>query len=101
MATRLELQSKLEELNRNSNVYYQPPESVKMAYDAIKYSKKNIIGRFADDRIYSKMNCYELTVIARKADPEVVDKILELPYCSFDRYYVSNNLHHYVLTLYW
>lgn len=101
MATRLELQSKLEELNGNRNVYYNPPESTKMLYDAIRYSKKNIESRYANDRIYSKLNCYELIVIARKVDPKIVDELLELPYCSFDRYYVANNLHHYVFTLYW
>ena len=34
MASRLELQSKFEELLGSRNVYYQPPESIKMSYTA-------------------------------------------------------------------
>jgi hypothetical protein len=101
MASRLELQIKLEELNGNKNVYYQPPTALKMEYDAIRYSKKNILGKFADNTLYSKMNCYEIIVIARRPDSEVIDKLLGLPYCTYDRHYVSDNLHHDVLTLYY
>ena len=42
MKTRLELQNKLEELLGFRHVYYQPPESVKMEYPAIRYSKSMI-----------------------------------------------------------
>lgn len=101
MASRLELQSKLEELLGSRNVYYQPPESIKMEYDAIRFSKTDIDTRFADSTIYSKTTRYEITVIARKPDTPVIDKLLELPYCSYDRHYVSNNLHHDVFTLYY
>lgn len=100
MADRLDLQSVLEELLESRNVYYQPPESIKMQYDAIKYSKKNIMTRRANNGIYSTMDCYELIVIARRPDHPVIKKLLSLPYCSYDRQYVSNNLYHDSLTLY-
>lgn len=100
MASRLELQSKLEELLGSRNVYHQPPESVKIQYDAILYSKKNIDVMYANNALYSKMNCYEIIVIARKPDNPVIDKLLELPYCKFDRHYNSDNLSHDVFTLY-
>ena len=95
------MQSKLEELLESENVYYQPPESKKMEYDAIRYFKRNIRSKFADDKRYSNMDCYELIVIARRPDHPVIKKLLELPYCSYDRHYVSDNLHHDVLTLYY
>lgn len=100
MADRLDLQSMLEELLESRNVYYQPPESTKMQYDAIKYSKKNIMSRYANNATYSMMDCYELIVIARKPDHPVIKKLLALPYCSFDRHYVADNLNHDILTLY-
>ena len=100
MADRLDLQSVLEELLESRNVYYQPPESTKMQYDAIKYSKKTITSRYANTRAYSMMDCYELIVIARKPDHPVIKKLLTLPYCSFDRHYVADNLNHDVLTIY-
>ncbi len=100
MADRLDLQSILEELLESRNVYYQPPESVKMQYDAIKYSRKNIMSTHANDRKYSMMDCYELIVIARRPDHPVVKKLLALPYCSYDRQYIADNLYHDVLTIY-
>ena len=101
MATRLELQSKLEELLGIKHVYYQPPETIKMEYPAIKYSKSNIQTRSADDRTYSKMTRYEVIVIDKKPDNPVIDKLLELPYCSYDRSYKADNLNHDVLILYY
>ena len=59
MGTRLELQSKLEELLGSRQVYYQPPESVKMEYPAIVYSKSNIRTTNANDAKYSKINRYD------------------------------------------
>lgn len=101
MADRIQLQSKLEELLGSKSVYYQPPESLKMEYPAIRYSKKRIESRFANNATYSKLTCYELIVIDRKPDNPVIDKLLNLPYCSYDRPYKAENLNHDVLTLYY
>lgn len=101
MATRLDLQNKLEELNGNRNVYYQPPASLIMEYDAIRYSKRKPDYINADNAKYKMMNCYEIIVISRRPDSPVVGKLMELPYCSYDRAYAADNLYHEVLTLYW
>ena len=101
MADRLELHSVLQELLGSSNVYYQPPESIKMQYDAIRYSKKTIDSKYANDRKYSMIDCYEIIVISRLPDNPVIKKLLSLPYCSYDRPYIADNLHHDVLTIYW
>lgn len=101
MADRLELHSVLQELLGSSNVYYQPPESIKMQYDAIRYSKKTMDSKYANDRKYSMIDCYEIIVISRLPDNPVIKKLLSLPYCSYDRHYVADNLHHDVLTIYW
>lgn len=100
MADRLELHSVLQELLGSSNVYYQPPESIKMQYDAIRYSKKTIDSKYANDRKYSMIDCYEIIVISRLPDNPVIKKLLSLPYCSYDRHYIADNLHHDVLTIY-
>lgn len=101
MPSRLELQNKLEELLGSRNVYYQPPESIQMEYPAIVYSKSNLMSRFANDARYSKMIRYELIVIDKGPDHEVIDKLLGLPYCSFDRHYKADNLNHDALTIYY
>ena len=101
MASRLELQTKLEELLGNRNVYYQPPSSIEMSYPAIRYSKTKHNKKHADDKIYLKTNCYEIIVIAKQPDIPVIDKLSELPMCSWDRNYISDNLYHDVFTLYY
>lgn len=101
MATWQNLQSKLEELLESENVYFQPPESVKMKYDAIRFTRTKIETRYANNTMYSKMNCYEIIVISRKPDHPVIDKLLQLPYCSHNRSYRADNLYHDVLTLYY
>lgn len=100
MSSRIDLQSKLEELLGSRNVYYQPPSTVMMSYDAIRYSLSKKDTRFADDIKYKNMNCYDLIVISKKPDPEVVEKILDLPYASLGKSYVADNLNHYPITLY-
>ena len=101
MASRLELQSKLEELLGSRNVYYQPPENLKMSYPAIVYSKSRPDVKRANDQIYLQKNRYEIIVISKSPDNQVIDKLIGLPYCSYDRNYVSDNLHHDVFTLYY
>lgn len=101
MANRLDLQSLLEELLGSRNVYYTPPESIKMQYPAIRYSKKKIESVHADDSKYLIRDCYELIVISRTPDHPVIKQLLALPYCSYDRPYVADNLYHDVLTIYY
>ena len=101
MASRLGLQSKLEELLGSRNVYYQPPENLKMNYPAIVYSKTRPNVKRANDQIYLQKNRYEIIVISKSPDNPVIDKLIGLPYCSYDRNYVSDNLHHDVFTLYY
>lgn len=101
MASRLELQSKFEDVLGSRNVYFQPPSSVRMQYPAIVYSRKDIEGRFANDKIYRKLPCYEAILIDKNPDSEFIDKILALPYCSFDRHYEADNLNHDVFTIFY
>lgn len=101
MASRLDLQSKLEELLGSRNVYYQPPETLNMSYPAIRYSLGESDVKFANNAKYQNMKSYELIVISKLPDPEVVDKILDLPYTSLGRPYPSNNLYHYPIKIYY
>lgn len=101
MGTRIDLHYKLVELLGSSNVYYQPPESLKMKYPAIRYSKSRIESTHANNGKYLKNNRYEIVVIDDDPDNPVIDKLLDLPYCAYDRRYVSNNLYHDVFILYY
>ncbi len=101
MASRLDLQSKLEKLLDSNEVYYKPPKNIMMGYPAIRYNLKDIVLNHADDSSYTKRNRYEVIVIDKKPDNPVISKLLDLPYCSYDRQYIADNLYHDVLILYW
>lgn len=101
MATRLDLQRELEEKLGSKNVYYRPPASKKMEYDAIRYSDDSGSDRFADDIRYSHMNCYEVIVIAKLPGHPVIQKLLSMPYCSWVRGYVADGMNHDVFRLFY
>lgn len=101
MSSRLDLQKMLETLLGSKQVYYQKPENVKIQYPAIIYSKSKIDTKKADDTIYKKDTKYSITIIDHKPDNVVIDKLLVLPYCSYERNYKVDNLNHDVLNIYY
>lgn len=100
MASRPDLQLLLEELLESRNVYFKPPESVKMNYPAIVYALEDVENAHADNGVYSSFKKYSITVIDKDPDSLLIDKVVSLPTCRFNRYYTSENLNHWVFTLY-
>ena len=100
MTSRLELHAMLVEILGSKNVYFQPPSTIKMSYPAIVYSLGNIENRRADNSVYNTNKYYELTLVTSNPDDETVNKLNGLSMCSFDRFYTSDNLNHYVFTIY-
>lgn len=100
MANRLDLDKKFREILGNGNVYFNPPESVKMRYDAIRYSLKKMENKFANNSVYIQDDCYEVIAIYRNPESDLPRKISRLPKCSHDRQYVADNLIHDVFTIY-
>lgn len=101
MASRIELQLKLEEMLGSRNVYFQPPASIRLKYPAIVYSLSRLQPRHADNIKYKVDRSYDITLIDPDPDSQFVDKILEFPYCSFDRSFQSDNLNHFTFTIYY
>lgn len=101
MSKRLELHNKLVALFGNNHVYYQPPENLKMEYPCIRYSKSDITSRHADNINYVNKTSYEIVIIDKHPDNVVIEKILELPLSSYDRHYISDNLNHDVIRIYY
>ena len=94
------LQTLLESLLGSRNVYYQPPESVKLSYPCIVYERSGIRTDSANNKIYRKYNRYTVTYIDEDPDSEIPNKLLELEYCRFDTHFTENNLNHDVFTLF-
>lgn len=102
MSSRLELQAVFEEILGSRNVYFQPPPTVKMQYDAIRYELSGKDLKRANDRIYGFTNEYNGVVITRDPDTTIPDNILShFQMCSFGRPYIADNLNHYPFTLYY
>lgn len=101
MSSRLELQTLLEQLLGSRNVYYQPPESIKMTYPCIKYRLNDININKADDISYIKNRRYELIIMDTKPDNEVIDDILNLPCTSYERHYEVDRVYHDVIYIYY
>lgn len=100
MADRADLQTELEELLGSRNVYFQPPASVQIKYDAIVYSRKSIDNIYANNLVYKQDDAYEVIAIYKNPDSDIPKKLSRLPKCSFDRHYTADNLNHDAFTLY-
>lgn len=102
MAERLTLHEELCEILGSRNVYFQPPESVKMQYDAIRYELSGMDIKRANDEVYSYTKQYNGVLITRDPDTTTpVDILSHFDLCSLGRPYIADNLHHYPFTLYY
>lgn len=101
MRTWESLQSLLEKLFESKHVYYQPPENLRMEYPAIRYSTSDIETKHADNTLYIGFKCYDIVVIDKEPDNPIIQKLLALPHSSFNRHYVTNNLNHDIIKLYY
>lgn len=101
MGSRLELHELLCETLGSRNVYFQPPESLKLHYPAIVYSRSSINNTHANDSVYIQSRAYELVVIDEDPDSTIVDDVSKLPMCSHNRNYKVDNLNHDAFTIYY
>ena len=101
MGDRLDLQTDLETLLGTRNVYFQPPETVKLSYPCIIYSRDLIETTFADNIPYNHAIRYQLIVIDKNPDSIIHGKVIKLPMCKFERGYTADNLNHTVYNIYY
>lgn len=102
MASRLQLHEELCELLGSRNVYYQPPETVKMQYDAIRYWLSGKELKHANNKVYGIINRYDGVIITLDPDTVLPDAMLmRFDMCSFGKPYVSDNLYHFPFTIYY
>lgn len=97
---RLQLQTLLEECAGNTNVYFQPPPTVKMKYPAIVYKRDLSNTQFADNAPYRRTLRYMVTVIDQDPDSLIPGKVADLPMSTLTRTYSANQLHHDVFDVY-
>lgn len=101
MDNRLNLQTLLETILKSRNVYFQPPESVKLKYPAIVYALDGIESKHANNSVYGLKRRYLVTFITDDPDSPIINELVSLDLCRFIRPYESDNLNHYVFELYY
>lgn len=97
--SRIDINSQLVSILGSGNVYFQPPENVKMQYPCIVYTRTSMDSIYADDNGYIDYDTYNLTYISKDPDSQVPRELMKLPMTSFDRHFVADNLHHTVITM--
>ena len=106
MKSRLELDEILAgilnktESDGDRHTYFNPPPSVRMRYPAIRYTLSSVDSTFANNKPYITNPAYEVILIDKDPDTQYLKEILKIPYCSFNRFYVADNLNHWVFTIY-
>lgn len=102
MARRLDLHEKFCDLLGTRNVYFQPPESIKIKYDAIVYKVQDRNDLRADNIQYRNLVGYEVSFITRDPDSNKPDTILQsFEYVTHNRTFTVDNLHHEVFTIFY
>lgn len=101
MASRLKLHEELVKILGSDNVYFQPPENIKISYPCIIYSIDGYHTLRADDLLYNHKIEYMVILISTRSDIPLLEQILGLPLCRFNRAYKSDNLYHYVYSIYY
>lgn len=100
MSRRVQLHRKLESVLGTRNVYFQPPTGLKLSFPCIVYHLDMAHDMHADNKIYRRLYRYSLTYITKDPDDPKRDAIDDLQYCAFNRFFVSDNLNHFVYTIY-
>lgn len=97
---RKELEEMFAEVLGNDNVYFSPPESVRMNYECIVYERVSGLTHFADNKPYRVSERYIATIISKDPDTKTPYKLASQEKCTFDRSYSSDGLYHFVFTVY-
>lgn len=71
-----------------------------MVYPCIRYELDDAQTAFAGNTPYRLSWRYKVTVIDRNPDSQIPNQVAVLPTCTFDRFFVVDNLNHFVFTLY-
>lgn len=102
MSNRLALHEELCTVLGSRNVYFQPPDKLLINYPCIIYHRNNDWIQYANDARYLTMERYELTVIDHDPDSAIPDNLVgAFKYCKIDNRFVSDNLNHTTLNLFY
>lgn len=97
---RLQLHKILLGIMDTGNVYHQPPEKFKLKYPCIVYERSSDNVIHGDNIPYNRRLRYTLTLIDKDSVSKYLEPLMNLPMCSYDRHFTSDDLNHDVFTIY-
>lgn len=100
MRTYRDLLHSLRQVVKHDQVYFQPPENLKIGYPAVVFHLSKMEIDRASDVPYKGAKEYSVTLITKDPEPDVIDEILKIPYSSLDTTYISDGMNHFVFTVY-
>lgn len=87
------------EIGDECRCHFQPDSNVRLKYPVIIYKLQDLPMFYADNIPYLGYELYELTLIDRNPESLYVSCIAALPKAKFVRFFVSDNLNHWVFQI--
>jgi len=101
MKTRDEVQTFLEDVLGNSNVYFQSPPNTGMHYPCIVYRFRNFDRRNADNKPYLLTGRWEIHHMYKSIKNDIKEKMLNAaPYIDFDNRIVKDGIYNDYYTIF-
>lgn len=83
------------------NVYFQPPENIKLKFPCILFEVSSMDLTHADNTLYERVIQFSVMYISKTTNEDVVDKLTALPYSWFERHFVQDGLNHYIFRIFY
>ena len=85
----------------NNNVYFQPPESVKINYPCIIWNLSKTASTYADDRSYIQNPKYVIRYVSTEPDDQMRFTLVDVLGVPIIQVYCKDGLYHYIYELYY
>ena len=100
MSSRIDFHNALKEIT--PNVYFQPPENIKIKYPCFVYSQTIPDVIKADSKNYIVTKCYDVTYIDSDPDNDHQEKVYDsFAMVQAKRYFTTSGLYHYNYYIYY
>lgn len=100
MGSRQDLHTILLGILGSNNVYFQPPESIRLNYPCIIYHRRKIVSRHADNKPYLHRKAYGIILIESDPDSALPNQIADLETAQHEQFFTKDNLNHNIFSLY-
>lgn len=97
---RLKLHEFLCKIIESRNCYYSPPASIEMSYPCVVYDLSDPKTKYADNISYLTFLRWTVTVIDEDPDSKIASRFFDIPKCTLNSKFESDDLNHFVFSLY-